>query len=249
MSKRFHLLHVLLLSLFFSVTACADSPQSPVGPIASNGSLGGEGTGQGEEVSVLALKYEGRDGRGRSCNLFVVLEEGHHESQEHDHHFLMKADYATSDGHRPHAGEANFYLYDGATGTYYDKDSSQPDTILSLLSLSLKDSQLVPDVNLIDDYISRGELEQYLRVDFVSSANSKAFEEALEKVLDGQSAVTDELAVFDTVQLLNMGTAHGDHYHFPTCTNFRPVGLEETEFEMEGHDHDHGDDHGDGHKH
>ncbi|MCB0379308.1 MAG: hypothetical protein KDD33_12515 [Bdellovibrionales bacterium] len=195
------------------------------------------------------MKYEGKDTQGRKCDFYVSIHEEEEDDEvteaerdhEHGHHMLMKVDYTTLDGHKPHAGEAQFYLYDSNTGKYYDEDSNQPDTTLSLLSMSLKDPDATPDVNLINDYLANAELDQYLRVEFTTEADPEAFEEALEDVLENNTPISDNLDVFDNIQLISMATAHADHYHFPTCLNYKPVSVEETEFEMEDHDHDHDD--------
>ncbi len=240
-----YLLKVFSLCFLLSTTACADSPESPVSGTSGDNSQQEEGQGQetSENLTAMAVKYEGRDTQGRTCDFFVTIMEEEGDHSAHAHSLALKMNYTTLDGHKPHAGEAQFYLYDSSNGTYYPEDSNKPNTTLSLLSVSLKDPDLVADPNLINDYIANVELDQYLRVEFNQNADVELFEEALESVLAGGTTLEQNLDVFSSVQLLSMGTAHGDHYHFPACLNFAPVSVEETLFELAGHDHDEEEDH------
>lgn len=250
MPNTFRLQYILLFSMIFSVTACADSPRSPISGTIGHHKQDINNNGSHENsIIALAVKYEGKDTQGRKCDFYATLSkesEGHNST--HAHPILMKVDFTTLDGHRPHAGEAQFYLYDRNSGTYYDQHSNQPNTILSLLSLNLRDSDEMPNVNQINDYLAHSELEQYLRVEFAQGANGKLFEKTLDAVLKGNSSINDNLNIFDRIQLITMATAHGDHYHFPTCLNYQPVSVEETEFDLRGHDHDDSD-HGHSHGH
>ena len=259
-SKTFSFLSVLLFSMLFSLAACADSPQSPVSKPSDGDNKGISLEEDSEDHSedsftALAVKYEGQDTQGRQCDFYVTIseEEEGHEGHEHEHesHILVKMDYETLDGHRPHDSEALFYLYDKKNGTYYDEDSNQANATLSLLSLSLKDPDVVPDVSKINEYIKDGELDQYIRVEFSQGVDSGTFKETLHELVEGKGSIDNKLGVLNRIQLISIGAAHGDHYHFPTCLGYQPVSLETVEFDLGGHDddHDHGDhdDHDDGH--
>lgn len=236
-------LQILIFTTLFALTACADSPQSPV---AGSGAKDNTGSGNVVEeegsITAMAVKYEGKDTQGRQCDLYVSIheEEAEEDGHQHGHHYLIKLDYSTPDGHKPHAGEAQFYLYDSNTGEYFDEDSNKPDTTLSLLSLSMVDEDAVADVSKVNEYISNNELEQLIRVEFNNSVDAETFEETLESVLEGNSNIDDNLNIFNSIQLLTLASLHGDHYHFPTCLNYKAKSVEEVEFELEGHDdHDH----------
>lgn len=241
--------------ILFSLTSCADSPNSPV---PGNSPSSQEGL-ESESITAMALKYQGTDAQGRKCDLYLgIHEEEHgdhedhdHEEHEHDHHLLVKADYTTLDGHKPNAGEASFLRYKISSSTYYPVNSTQPDTELSLLSMNLKEEKEELDPNLLNTYIKNGELQQYMRIKFSKEANHENFVHALDEVLEGEANLSEEKETLNTIELLSLGLAHGDHYHFPTCFNYSPVGIEEVEFEMQEHDdHDHEDhDHNHEHKH
>lgn len=240
MFRIISLLQALMFCTLLSIAACADSPISAVNSPSANPILENEDHKEEDGVSTLAVKYEGKDTQGRQCDFFVAVSNDDsadtHGDPSHEHHYLMKVDYVTLDGHRLHASEGRFYLYNSQTGNYYEQSSNQPDTTLSMLSVNLKDPDAKVDVNFINDYLANGELEQYLRVEFAKNVDAEQFEHALIDVLAGTVPLNDKLNVFDNIQLISMGTAHGDHYHFPICLNYKAVGLEVTAFGAGDHE-------------
>lgn len=220
---------VLLASALFSV-GCAESADSPVAPF-------GKTERESEHLHLKALKFDGRGQLGVGCDFFVAIEE--------DGHLLVKVEFATTDGHSPLAGEADFFLYDGNNGRYYSPDSNQPNTSLSLSSVLLTDDDLEADRNRLNDYIANNELDQSIRIEFKDGAQESSFVNALALVLEDESQLPALQSQLDQVELIEMVLAHGDHYHSPTCRNYTLSGVEETEFEMEhdhplpGHPHDH----------
>jgi hypothetical protein len=80
-----------------------------------------------EVIKTMAVKFEGSDSRGRVCDLYLGLHEEHeHFAGDHDHkHIIIKLDYATSDGHRPSASEADFYRYDSSTRIYINVEKNK----------------------------------------------------------------------------------------------------------------------------
>jgi choline dehydrogenase-like flavoprotein len=231
----------MLTAVFFSMTACAETPNA----VVPNDDVRNVEQVTTEDITAHALKYTGSDSLGRSCNLYVTVLEDHdhdHKSGDEGHHLLMKLDYETMDGHKPHAGESEFYQYNAATGVYFGEDEDSPETKLVLLSMSLKEVKEELDPNMLNQYIANAELEQFIRIEFASGSEAHDYVEALELALEGDHSSVD-LTPFKNINKINMGLAHGDHYHFPTCSIQNPVAIEETTFEMDGHDHDHDHDH------
>ncbi len=231
--------------LIFTLISCADSPDSSVAPNPDNNQQAI--TPEAETVIAMAVKYEGKDNDAKTCNFYVALvEEEHEDGDNHDHreeghHLLMKVDYSIH-GHSPSAGEGKFLKYNESTNVYYDEDSNEPSTIPVLLSLSLKESseeELNP--NSLRQYEEEGLLKQYLRIEFKDSTDPHNFIENLEAVVEDEAELTNKLDVLDSVSFLNMKVVHHDHYDGATCKNYKPVGVEEVDFVLDGHDEDNHD--------
>lgn len=244
-------LNFLLMALLATpLVSCADTPESAVP--ARDALTQTQPAEPGDEPTtetVHALKFKGTDTMGRKCNLYVgLLEEdhdgGHHHEAEEEHHLVMKLDYTTLDGHAPHDGEGSFYQYNASTGVYSDEDNASSDTNLVLLTMSLKDgSEAQP--NDLNEYIQHAELEQYIRVQFTQNTDAHNFVETLEEALEAEDHSTVDLSVFNNkVQMISLGVAHGDHYHFPACMIQKVESIEETSFDIGG-EHDDHDDHSD----
>ncbi len=226
----------LLSILFLSLVACADTPEAAVGPLTTK-----TGAIESETIIAEAVKYIGRDSRGRKCNFYVSITNDH---DGHDHriedHLLIKMDYSTADGHRPLDSEASIYFYNTSSGSY--SKSANNSSVPALVSMIADHEHNNP--NDIDSLIDEGELEQYVRVELSSEVNTKSFINTLEAVIEGEKTLNSTLNILDTVDVISLGLAHGDHYHFPSCFNFQADSVEVIEFELDAaHDHDHGHGH------
>lgn len=256
--RRFNLL-VLLTIFAFATTACADSPESPV-PGKSIDDPTNTASGNSEEapITAMALRYKGLGPADQVCDLYLALEEEAEEEKEtssseshnHDHaeHMLIKFDYATSDGHRPHAGEGQFYQVDNSN--FVDVDPEIPGAAINFIAKEFTKAAKaegltdVENIAQMQNYIRNNKFEQFFRVRFASSLDFHEYEEALEAVLADPSTFDQHKSTLDTIRRATLTMLHnGDHSHSDGCTfsddqgTLGLVEVVETEFDMEAHEH------------
>lgn len=216
-----------LLALFLTA-GCASEANSPIDPIARN-----KGAGEKQEkvsIETPALKYEGLDPFGSSCQAFVASSD--------EHGLLIKIDYNLH-GESILDSEAAFYRYDLRNNRYYDSSSTEPQARPALLSAKLTDADIDFDPNEMVEYEQQGLLEQSVRLDF-AEMNIVQFENALITVTNDPSKFNDKSNELNQLNRAVVKISHNGHIDSVACADFVITGVETVTFDLdEEHDHDH----------